>query len=729
MLFTAVGSLWALSADGRPQVKVGQIMPHTVVARVEFQAVDQEKTLKQKTDAFNMEPAVYVPNRTYLSQIRENLNALISLGADESITGIDQIPTQTQQSLHLTAEALAQLRRMTKDGKPDDKWHQLMDMFISGLWRIAVLDPTRASLEKDPKQSKAFRIIIQLPNPAPGEERELDRYYRTLIGVNDNPTILRNRVALLANQFPSALRKSIVELVMQNPQPTYLYDDEETIRRRKTKFDDEPDVEMTYPTGGVLARAGEIVEPLDLQVLAAERAAYFAQLQPLDRYLLQASTVGLIALIGVGIWLYTLGYNPKVTQNPMRGLAITLLLLLCQGLAVVGTQLAPQYIYATCVFPTLMAAIILVIAYDQRFALAIGAVHSLLVLVSLDLPIYYGLVAFTGVGVAVSLLHDVRNRSTLVVVGLWSGVAMGGTALLVGLAQRPLYLEGQYQLIGFDAFLALATGFATGMIVQGILPTIERLFHVTTSMTLRELNDASHPLLRRLAQEAPGTYQHSLRIADMAEAAADAINTDGLLCKVGAMYHDVGKVNKPMYFVENQGDGPNRHTKLSPAMSLLIIVGHVKDGMEMAREFALPRALRQFIETHHGTTLVEYFYHAAKQQREAQDKPAPAEFEFRYPGPKPQTKEAAILMLCDSLESAARTLDDPTPTRIEQLVHRIANKRLMDGQFDECQITLQELHKIEVSLVKTLCAIYHSRIKYPSDKASPNHAPSTTVAS
>ena len=151
-------------------------------------------------------------------------------------------------------------------------------------------------------------------------------------------------------------------------------------------------------------------------------------------------------------------------------------------------------------------------------------------------------------------------------------------------------------------------------------------------------------------------------------------------------------------------------------MSLLIIVGHVKDGMEMAREYNLPRPLRHFIESHHGTTLVEYFYHAAKQKREAEDMPAPTEFEFRYPGPKPQNKEAAILMLCDNVESAARTLDDPTASRIEQLVHAIANKRLMDGQFDECNITLQDLHKIEQSLVKTLCAIYHSRIKYPGDK-------------
>ena len=715
-MFSVVGSLIAVSAADRPGVQVGQVMPRAVVARVRFRAVDQDATLTRKTEARDMEPGVYVPNHTFLSQIRENLNALISLGADESIKSIDQIPPETQRSLQLTGDGLSQLRKFTTDGRPNEKWERLADRFVKDLWYIAVLPAKRAAIERDPKRSKAFRIVIQHPLPDDKDERELERYYKTLISISDDPSALRNRVSLLANKFPSALRKSIVELVMQAPLPTYLYNEEETERRQIAKYDGEPPVEMTYQPGGVLIKAGETVQPLDLQVLEEEQAAYLTQLRGTGWWLTYGSVVGLITLLGVGTWFYTARYNPKIPRNAMRGLAMTALLLLCQAIAVIVAGLAPKYVVAACTFPTLLCAIILAIAYDQRFALAIGVIHSLIVLVSLDLPLGFGLITISGVAVAVGLLHDVRNRSTLVVVGVWSGLAMGLATLLTGLADRPLQLEGEYTRIGFDAFLALATGFATGMIVQGILPTIERLFNVTTSMTLRELNDASHPLLRQLAQEAPGTYQHSLRIGDMAEAAADGIDADGLMCKVGAMYHDIGKVNKPMYFVENQGSGPNRHSKLSPAMSLLIIVGHVKDGMEMAREYNLPRSLRQFIESHHGTTLVEYFYHAAKQQREAQDKPAPTEFEFRYPGPKPQTKEAAILMLCDGVESAARTLDDPTPTRIEQLVHAIANKRLTDGQFDQCHITLQELHKIELSLVKTLCAIYHTRIKYPGDK-------------
>lgn len=227
-------------------------------------------------------------------------------------------------------------------------------------------------------------------------------------------------------------------------------------------------------------------------------------------------------------------------------------------------------------------------------------------------------------------------------------------------------------------------------------------------------------LLRQLAQDAPGTYQHSLRIADMAESAANRIGADALLCRVGALYHDVGKMNKPGYFIENQHGTLNKHDKLSPAMSLLIIVGHVKDGIEIAKEFKLPKQVRHFIESHHGTTLVEYFYHAARKKSEDEQATGPTEFEFRYPGPKPQSKEAAIMMLCDCVESAARSLPEPTPVRLEQLVGKMLNKRLMDGQFNECDITLAELHLVEQAVIKTITAIYHGRIAYPKDDGTTN---------
>jgi putative nucleotidyltransferase with HDIG domain len=246
------------------------------------------------------------------------------------------------------------------------------------------------------------------------------------------------------------------------------------------------------------------------------------------------------------------------------------------------------------------------------------------------------------------------------------------------------------------------------------LPVIEKTLRITTSMTLLELADMSQPLLKRLAIEAPGTYSHSLQVGTLAEAAADAIGVNSLLCRVGSYYHDIGKINKPDYFCENQVDGVNRHINLSPSVSLLVIIGHVKDGVEMAREYNLPTSIFQFIRAASWTTLVEYFYYQACQKDQLENASV-EETQYRYPGPKPRSKEVAIVMIADAAESAARTIREWTPARIESLVHDIVMKRLTDGQFDECEMTMRELAAIELTMVKSLLGIYHGRIAYPSN--------------
>jgi putative nucleotidyltransferase with HDIG domain len=247
------------------------------------------------------------------------------------------------------------------------------------------------------------------------------------------------------------------------------------------------------------------------------------------------------------------------------------------------------------------------------------------------------------------------------------------------------------------------------------LPFIEQVFDIQTDISLLELGDVAHPLLQELVRRAPGTYNHSINVASIADSAAEAINCNGLLVRVGAYFHDIGKMLKPGYFVENQGSDPNRHETLMPAMSTLVIIAHVKDGADLARQHRLPQSIIDFIEQHHGTTLVEYFYRQAAKQSSGNPDSSPVdESSFRYPGPKPQTKETAVLMLADACESASRALVDPTPARLESLVHDIALKRLLDGQFEQCGLSLQELHTIEDSVVKSLTAVYHGRVKYPT---------------
>ena len=738
--FAALSSLTAIYGQERPRYRTEQVVTETIVARICFRAIDKAETESLRVRARETEPSFYNPNTPYFDMVRKRLDALMALALDEKIETAVEIEESLRTSLKLTDKTLNALRgftetvEMTVEGKkvplkrdPSDEWNANVETFMKGLESIVRLTPNRFTEETDYERMRAFAITISHPDL--GEQQ---RPTGTLLSTEDDPRAFVESVSASAGRFGPHVAESVVRLVLQqDAQPTYIYDEEETKRRKQFSHDSVQDVIGEYNRHDVLVRAGEKLTEFDRQVIDEERAAYLASLGSTGRFFQRFGAVTAVVIVGLGLCLYLAAYKPRITKNPMRGFALVVLLLLCQGIAVFPTAINPLLLFCTAIFPVLLAATVLAIAYDQRFALAVSAILSLIVVLSLDLTVGFAIVLLVGSGIVVSLLGEVRTRSKLVQVGLWAGLAMAATTWIVGLSERPLELENIWKRIFYDSLLVLATGVGTGMFTQGILPLIERVFKVTTSMTLKDLNDASHPLLRHMAQEAPGTYAHSLRMADMGEAAAESIGAHGLMCRVGAMYHDIGKIHKPMYFVENQGGGPNRHDKLSPAMSLLIIVGHVKDGVEMAREYGLPSSLRHFIESHHGTTLVEYFYHAARQQHQVEGKEAPTEFEFRYPGPKPQTKEAAIIMICDAVESSVRTLVEPNPARIEQLVHQMAMKRLMDNQFDQSNLTLQELYKIEVAITKKVCAIYHGRIVYPKEPSESTESRSlaTTAAS
>ena len=724
-MLVAVAGPVALWLGGSDHYYPGQVLTEPVIVRVAFEREDVERTQQLREAARRNLPATYVANRVYLKTLTTRLNDLLALTEYDTL---DQVPAEYRQQAGLSQLALRELRAyVDKDNTPTQQWKTDTRRFLQELFELAVLDPDAPRPSDDPVGMLPVTIVH--PDPVPGKAREQRLFGRRILTLTDTQR-LEKEVEFATRFFKGDhLRESVVALVMQHPQATYHYDPKLTALRRDEAAAAVPRQVLTYQPDTVLFATGTELTRDDIALIHSGRRAYAKSLTPGQDFLVLLGRLGLILLIGVAVWTYIFYYNEKIVRNPMRGLAITLLLLLCQVLAVGLGRAYPQLIEAMTTLPVLMAATVLVIVYDQRFALAIGGFLGLLILLSLDLGAQYMLVMMAGVGVSVALLREVRSRSKLVTVGLWSGLAMAVTLFLTAVMTHPLNVPNELWRITMDSTAMVLAGLLAVGIVQWGLPAIEKVFRVTTAMTLKELNDASHPLLQRLAQEAPGTYQHSLRIADMAEAAAETIGADGLFCRVGAMYHDIGKINKPMYFIENQGGGPNRHDKLTPAMSLLIIVGHVKDGIEMAREYALPPTLRHFIESHHGTTLVEFFYHAAKKETQAQDKPEPSEFEFRYPGPKPQTKEAAIMLLCDCIEGAARALPEPTPVRLEQVVNTLARKRLMDGQFDECNLTLSELHRIEKSIIKTLCAVYHGRIAYPSDTKDQEHAVTADAAS
>jgi len=688
-----------LSRDNR--YELGQVLEKPIVARVTFDFEYQEQTQLLREQAERNEYNVYIANRSYLDELNNKLNNLLT----------------NRRELPLSTAARNRLESYVKDGEPTPQWERDKLAFLRAMFGLAILQQTR--FEEETRLGAQQRITI-VPPALPDPQPEFVSTPLHFFSVEDIETLAEN-VKVAAGVFKDkALQETVVELVMQSqsesPQPTYKINPQLTEDRKRLARDSIMPEIWTQKANEVMIPAGKAIEHKDKLLIQREAEEFLRQMPFKARLGRVGGLFGTFLLLGMAVWVYIFAYQHRVTRNAMRGLAITLLLLLAQAMAVVLTNAQPQFMHLLATFPPIMITMVLAIAYDQRFALALGATACGIVALSLLAGSAFALVMLVGAAVAVAMLREVRTHSKIVSVGLGSGLAMGAATFVVSLATRPLTLEGAMMRIGKDSLFAIGGGIAASLLVQAVLPLIERAFKVTTAMRLRELTDVSHPLLQRLAQEAPGTYQHSLRIADMAEAAADAIGANGLLCRVGAMYHDIGKVNKPLYFIENQGGGPNRHAKLSPAMSLLIIVGHVKDGIEMAREYGLPPEIRHFIESHHGTTLVEYFYHAARKIKEAEEESAPSEFEFRYPGPKPQTKEAAIMLLCDSVEAATRVLADPTPVRIEQLVDKMANKRLMDNQFDKCNLTLAELHVIQQSITKMLAAIHHSRIKYPTEK-------------
>jgi len=451
-------------------------------------------------------------------------------------------------------------------------------------------------------------------------------------------------------------------------------------------------------------------DPDVLRVLQYEHEAFCAAeaAQPVRFWGRIAGRAAILAVAFALLAIYVTRYQRRVMTETRRmiGLLIVLLaMLLLSKVLVAVVGLNPH----VAVLGVSMTGAVLVISWNERFALAIGALMAMVVVLQLRAGMGLFLVLLAALASMIFQLDEIRTRTKLIRA---AGVSGGIVFLAVWITGLAGAVPWSFALT--DAFWAAGCALGAGFVVQGILPLIERVFHVATSLTLLEWCDASKPLLRRLAMEAPGTYNHSLQLGAMCEAAAEAVGARGLVARVGAYYHDIGKINKPDYFIENQGAGDSKHDKLSPAISLLIIIAHVKDGIEMAREYGVPKVLHEFIATHHGTTLVQYFYQAATEQRKSDTDRAPDEMEFRYPGPKPHSKEPAILMLADAAESSVRSMSEPTPGRIENQVHAMVTRRLMDGQLDECELTLNQVHQIEASLVKSLCSMYHARIAYPT---------------
>ncbi len=472
-----------------------------------------------------------------------------------------------------------------------------------------------------------------------------------------------------------------------------------------------PVVVDRYPAGTILIQRGQVVTEDKRQLLRAESRAYHKSMKWAARGRRYFALFLLMSLLALLVVLYVVRYQPTLAQDTPRIIALGVLILLTHFLWLVLSQ--PPWHGG--LLPLTVTGMILAIAFRPQFALLMCFALSIALTASRGNGMDHLLVQIGGQAVAILLLRNVRTRTQLIEIGAAAG--LGYLAMTLASA---LLTHQTWPMILSDGVRRFLWGALAGFLVSGCLPLIERCFGVVTDVSLMELADGSHVLLQELVKRAPGTYNHSMTVANLAEHAAEAIGANSLLTRVGSYFHDIGKMLKPQYFIENQ-NGANLHDTLEPGLSTLIIIGHVKDGAALAEQYRLPQVLIDFIQQHHGTTLVEYFYRVALRQQEqqghtptlAEGSPCALESSFRYPGPKPQTREAGIVMLTDAVESSSRALAEPTPSSLRKLVRDMLMKRLLDGQFDESGLTLTELHRIEESLCKGLIALYHSRIKYP----------------
>ena len=305
--------------------------------------------------------------------------------------------------------------------------------------------------------------------------------------------------------------------------------------------------------------------------------------------------------------------------------------------------------------------------------------------------------------------RKVEERNDIIKSSFYIGVAVYILTFSMGLLLSSSIRENVY-----NSLYASGSVIVSGVLVIGFLPMIENLFNVVTEIKLLELANPNNPILKRLQMEAPGTYHHSIMVGNLAEAAAEELHANSILLRVSAYYHDIGKLSRPQFFKENQIGSKNPHDEINPNLSTLIIINHVKIGLEMADKAKLPQEIKDMIAQHHGTTMVKYFYITMKNNSD--DHSSIKEEDFRYPGPKPKTKEAGILMLADSVEAAVRSIHEPTAGKVEAMVYKIFKDKLDDGQLDECDITFSEVSAIRKNFLKTLGSIYHERIEYPEDK-------------
>jgi len=679
---------------------VGRISERDVIATCDFSFPDRVRTEAAREAAVNRQPVAYLLDGAVAAEKTARLEALLDRfpvpGESSRLEGIGLV----------FASPLRVLDRVFAALSPPDLGDKAPS-FLEEVYREGIL---ASEVRKTLLNTRQEDIVIF--DRAAGTE--------TRFRIADHPgeDAARLRAAAELEKIFPAAGSPAGELVASLIEPNLVFSPEKTAELRESARRSVPTIMTDVFRGEKIIRQGEEVRPLHIQKLRAYLEELY-RLQPPISFL--HYTLG-IALLLILLYLVTVSflhrYHPTVLRSNSRLLLITtvvvLVLVFSRVLRQVAWVLPPGLMEAVrFLSPVAFGALLLALLIGVRLSLFLTVILSFQTALIQGGGEAYLLVGIIGGMTAVLALRFARRRRDLFRAG---GMAAGAGVLAI--AALGLAEQAPVGLIANQAAGAAGAGVLSSLGALVALGVFEPLFRISSNIGLLELSDLNHPLLKSLMVRAPGTYHHSLMVANLAEGAAEAAGANPLLTRVSSYFHDIGKTMKPEYFSENEPPGASRHDGLIPSMSSLILIAHVKEGVALARRHKLDRRIVEVIEQHHGTGLISYFYDRA--ERSLQLNFNLLEKEFRYPGPKPRNREAAIVMLADAVEAASVALERRTPVRLEALVRNIIRERFTDGQLDECDLTMTHLKKIENAFIRILSARYHTRVKYPEGNGKKN---------
>jgi putative nucleotidyltransferase with HDIG domain len=655
----------------RVSLEVGQVAQRTIKAPRSVVFEDRARTDELRREAANRVPKMYDVDAKVLESIKEDIGEVVSA---VSLIMKDQ---NRDQAAKETA-----VKEVLPFALPPETVRTLLELPEGRLKQL---------------NRELNGLVEQIMGP-PGVRQE---------DIANAEKALGDRIGLL--QLEAAEELFARMLIKHTLRPNSFYNAARTELLQREAVEAVEPVKITVRTGEKIIGEGEVVTQEHIAKLQAV-GLYHSRL-PLGTVL---GIFFVVLLLIFSIFYYLYRQHRAVYLEPSHLLLISVV--------IVSVLLVAKFIFAVDVrqwagattqlgyaVPVAAAGMLIAILYDSQIALMTVIVTSILTGLMTDNQLRFTLVGFlTGI-TGVYSVSRLSRRGDLVKASLYVSVAAVLAALAVGLSTgTPLRV-----LLPLGIGLGLVNGLLSSVLTNGALPVLEYFFGMTSPVRLLELSNPGELLLKRLLMEAPGTYHHSIIVGNLGEAAAEAIGADLLAVRAGAYYHDIGKLRRPYFFMENQMGHDNPHEKLAPNLSTLIITSHVKDGAEFARDYKLPEKIMEIIEQHHGTSLLNYFYQKAL---ESDQKDVVNENDFRYPGPKPQTREAAIVMLADSVEAAVRSMNQAMPGQVEGLVRRVIKDKLHDGQLDECALTFRDLEIIAAAFTRVLSGIFHSRVEYTRER-------------